>query len=174
MDTGGNTLRQFPLVPAQFPGWGILNVPRATARHLPSCSHSGQIGTPIPCALCTGGMRRRRHSSRLKGPASSRDNHFRPCQDYGFVLSSASQNPPRNHPRQLFSQTPLRSPQAFGINNESRADVWLAERFCATLDARSASGVERANAFNQLRPRSFDSGIEFPKGSFSKNSKLIF
>ena len=33
---------------------------------------------------------------------------------------------------------------------------------------------KRANAFNQLRPRSFDSGIEFPKGSFSKNSKLIF
>ena len=43
-----------------------------------------------------------------------------------------------------------------------------------TLDVRSASGVERANAFNQLRPRSFDSGIEFPKGSFSKNSKLVF
>ena len=49
---------------------------------------------------------------------------------------------PRNHPHQLFSQTPLRSPQGFGINNESRADVWLAERFCATLDARSASGVQ--------------------------------
>jgi hypothetical protein len=48
----------------------------------------------------------------------------------------------RNHPHQLFSQTPLRSPQGFGINNESRADVWLAERFCATLDARSASGVQ--------------------------------
>jgi len=48
----------------------------------------------------------------------------------------------RNHPHQLFSQTPLRSPQGFGINNESRADVWLAERFCATLEARSASGVQ--------------------------------
>jgi len=50
----------------------------------------------------------------------------------------------------------------------------FAERFLQLSMLVQHLVYQRANALNQLRPRSFDSGIEFPKGSFSKNSKLVF